>query len=66
VDKNVKIVISEINCSDVKEIERDRTGFNGRFSQLAVFSLLALLLVDYSVSFLYIYLADWVHYSANN
>jgi hypothetical protein len=43
VDKNVKIVISEINCSDVKEIERDRTGFNGGFSQLAVFSLLALL-----------------------
>ena len=44
-DKNIKIDISKINCSDVKEIERGRTGFSGGLSVLAVFSLLALLLL---------------------
>jgi len=44
----------------------DRTWFNGGLSVLAIFSFLTLLLVDNLVSFLYIYLADWIHYSANN
>jgi hypothetical protein len=36
VDKNVKIAKSKINFSDGKETERDRTGFGGALSVLAI------------------------------